>query len=164
METVLVPVDSHQFWLLEPDRRRGFPPRDTNGLIAVTGPGAAIIFTGISSGRVSVRAAALTAAPTAVDLDSWDEIADMSLPGPVGDLAVAALLDHVPPGLPALCAAGPGDYRVRVHARGRDISPDESITQPAEIYVILCWPASPAPAVDHKLTDHVGAGLRPASR
>jgi hypothetical protein len=122
MEPVLVPVESHQFWLHEPSRRRGFPLRETNGLVAVTGPGAAMIF-GISSGRVSVRAEALTTAPAVADLGEWDEIADVSLPGLAGELAVAALMDDVPPGLPGLCAAGPGDYRVRVHARGRDTSP-----------------------------------------
>ena len=164
MEPVLVPVESHQFWLREPDRRRGFPPRETNGLVAVTGPGSAIIFTGISSGRVPVRAEALTAAPATADLGEWDEIADVSLPGLAGELAVAALMDDVPPGLPGLCAAGPGDYRVRVHARGRDTSPDEATDQPAEAYLVLCWPAPPAPDVQHKLTDRAGAGLRLGSR
>jgi len=160
MDPVLVPVESHQFWLRDPDRRPGLPSRTTNGLVAVTGPGAAIIFTGISSGRVSVSVEALTAAPAAVNLAEWDEVADVSLPGLSGVLAVAALMDAVPPGLPNLCVAGPGDYRVRVHARGRDISPDEATDQPAETYLVLCWPALPAADVDHKLTDQTGAGLR----
>jgi hypothetical protein len=164
MESVLFPVESHQFWLHEPDQPRGYPPWEINGLVAVTGPGAAMIFTGISTGRVSVRAEALTAAPPVTDFDEWDEVADVSLPGLTGDLAVAALMDDVPPGLPGLCPAGPGDYRVRVHARGRDLSPDEATIQPAETYLVQCWPAPPAPDVDHKLTDRVGAGFRASSR
>ena len=163
MQPVLVPVDHSQFWLCGPDPQFGTPRQPTNGLVAAADPGNAIIYTGISSGRVSVLAQALAAAPATIDLDDWDEVADISLPGLAGELTVTALMDAMPPGLPNLCSAGPGDYRVRVHARGRDISYDLATDQPDETYFVLCWPAPATPDTVHKLTDKTGASFRAAS-
>ena len=103
MQPVLVPVESSQFWLCEPDRQFGTPRQPINGLVAAAIPGTAIVYTGISSGWVSVLAQALTAAPAAFDLDKWDEVAEISLPGLTGELTVTALMDPSHPDCPT-CA------------------------------------------------------------
>jgi hypothetical protein len=119
-----------------------------------------MVLTGISSGRVEVGAEALDGPPPRADLDAWDEIVEISASAPAGRLAVAALMDSVPPGLPGLCSAGPGFYRVRVHARGRDNAPDAASHRPVEAYRILTWPAPPAPDLNHRLSARFGAAVR----
>jgi hypothetical protein len=161
---MLVPVDYHQFWIQEPGRRRGPVSPEGNGLVVAAGPGSAMVLTGISTGRVEVEAEAMPGPPPLVDLDAWDEIVEISVSAPAGRLAVAALMDAGPVGLPRLCAEGPGFYRVRVHARGRDNAPDEASCRPVEAYRILTWPAPPGPDLAHKLTDRFGAAVRRVRR
>jgi hypothetical protein len=64
-----------------------------------------------------------------------------------------------PHDLPPLTTAG-GDWRVRVHARGRDTDVDGVAREPFEHYLVQVWPAAPAPETAHRLTDGYGAGLR----
>lgn len=47
--------------------------------------------------------------------------------------------------------AGPGWYRIRIHARGRDEG--ESNTGTTEEHLISVWPAPPEPDHVHKATD-----------
>ncbi|MEU2726066.1 hypothetical protein [Streptomyces smyrnaeus] len=77
----------------------------------------------------------------------------------MGDMHVRALMDD-PPDLPVLAPAGPGSYRVRVHARGRDIAPDGVAEEPVEDYLLIVWPAPPEPDTVHKQTDNFGAEWR----
>jgi hypothetical protein len=63
------------------------------------------------------------------------------------------------PGLPSGLARPatpprPGDYRLRVHARGRDDADED------EGYELAVWPAPAAPAIVHKRTDRLGYRLR----
>lgn len=64
------------------------------------------------------------------------------------------------PDLPLLTPQGPGTYRVRVHARGRDIAPDGVAYEPVEDYLLIVWPTEPQPEDVHKQTDRYGAELR----
>ncbi|MCE0446635.1 hypothetical protein LT493_24490 [Streptomyces tricolor] len=45
--------------------------------------------------------------------------------------------------LPDLAAAGPGTYRLRVHARGRDQAVDLAPDTVTEHYLLQCWPQPP---------------------
>lgn len=71
--------------------------------------------------------------------------------------AIVADLDEE---LPVLSFNGPGHYRLRVHARGRntavDLSPDES----TEWYLIQAWPAAAREARVLRQTDRYGASVR----
>lgn len=155
-----VRIDYHQFWLLEPNRRPSQAVLVTNGLIGVAAPGSAMVYTGISSGWVTVEVEARTAAPASVDVDGWDEVVEVSLSAPYGQVGVAALMDDVPDIIPKLTATGAGEYRVRVHARGRDNVPDEVSRKPVELYRLVAWPDAEAPELLYKLTDECGAAMR----
>lgn len=57
-----------------------------------------------------------------------------------------------PQELDELAYVGPGAYRVRVHARGRDI-PRSRADTPREHCKISVWPVPETPATAHKRTD-----------
>ncbi|MGH3449573.1 MAG: hypothetical protein ACRDQW_02380, partial [Haloechinothrix sp.] len=53
-----------------------------------------------------------------------------------------------------------GYYRLRAHARGRDIATDGVASEPVEDYLFVVWPAPPGPETVHKQTDAWGADVR----
>jgi hypothetical protein len=134
----------------------GPPP---NGLISV-GHGIAAIIVGTSTGVVTVEVELHRDRPTVADIDRWDEIIEVDLEAPVGDVAVMALMAD-PPDLPVLTPSGPGRYRLRVHAAHRDDDYDIVTYEPVERYLIQSWPATePQEETVHKQTDRVGALYR----
>ncbi|MGP3913739.1 hypothetical protein [Nonomuraea sp. 10N515B] len=137
-----------------------FPERWDNGLIAVADePEGATILTGISIGAVDVTVQP-TEEPPPLDLDSWEEIVEVSIESTSGSLIVCGL-DGDLPNLPNLAWRGKGFYRLRVHARGRDTMPDGSAgATPVEHYLIISWPAEPQPDMPFKYADVFGAGIR----
>ncbi|MEU9230745.1 hypothetical protein AB0D40_41325 [Streptomyces massasporeus] len=52
------------------------------------------------------------------------------------------MMDDLDEELPVLSFNGPGDYRIRVHARGRDTAVDVTPEQVTESYLVQAWPAS----------------------
>lgn len=97
--------------------------------------------------------------PAQVDADAWDEIIDHSVETATGALRVTSVMTDAPD-LPLLTPQGPGTYRVRVHARGRDSTPDGVADDPVEDYLLIVWPAESQPDEIHKQTDRYGAELR----
>lgn len=154
----VVHVSHHMYYLSDGDAWPEPPFTPSNGLI-VTQPGSAAIFTGAGGGLVNVALDVRQERPPRVDVDTWDEVIEVSLHVPTGRLRVAAPMTDAPD-LPILTPAGPGQYRLRVHARGRDTAPDVVALEAVEDYLIICWPADPAPETVHKQTDAYGAGLR----
>jgi hypothetical protein len=154
-----IDVTYHQFWLLDSGQRTR-PTNALNGLVGVAPPGAAMIWTGIHSGSVTLSVEARAAAPETVDVAGWDEVVEVSLAAPAGHVRPAALMADVPHPFPELTAAGPGDYRIRVHARGRDENSDGVDFEPVEEYLVMAWPAPPAPERIHRQSDAFGAGMR----
>ncbi|MFF9901545.1 hypothetical protein [Streptomyces longispororuber] len=126
-------------------------PADTadwsNDFVAVMSAGA-LIATGIHTGHVRVQA--LTGPPPAAPeeerrmLDEWDEVVEVTVHAPAGDLRTESLHTGPVDDLPLLSAYGSGPYRLRVHARGRDIARDKVRNEPVEDYLLLAWPASDA--------------------
>ncbi|MEV6489563.1 hypothetical protein AB0M20_13200 [Actinoplanes sp. NPDC051633] len=57
------------------------------------------------------------------------------------------------PNLPVLSPAGPGTYRVRIHARGRDAHYDQVVDTPDEEYHLVSWPAPPTGSLIVRATD-----------
>ncbi|MET7334387.1 hypothetical protein [Nonomuraea sp. NPDC005650] len=155
-----VHLSYHQIQLRELDEAGPeFPARFDNGLIAVAEEGdGATILTGIALGLVDVEVQ-LADEPPVLDLDSWEEIVEVSIESTTGSLIVCGL-DGDLPNLPNLAHQGEGFYRLRVHARGRDTKPDGVASIPVEHYLIISWPAEPQPDMPFKYADVFGAGVR----
>ncbi len=103
-----------------------------------------------------------------MDLVAWDEVAEISFTTRGGNARVtsAGLAYRDPGPLPVVTPHGPGAYRARVHARGRDRHYDGAAEQPYEDYLIVTWPAPAAGEQIFKETDdcgrrHRSAGTRP---
>lgn len=120
------------------------PGEDTvPGLLRGLGPQAVAVITGLQAGAITVTAQALPGPPGPPE-PGWDVVAETDLDCPGGDIAVC---DWDGPGhdeLGPLASAGPGRYRLRVHARHRE---QTSQRQSTEEHDLLIWPvAEPASA------------------
>lgn len=137
-------IDYHQFFLMEPGHE-DFVPEEYGRLISPTGE-AVIVHTGIAIGNVAVHIEIHDHEPPLDDTDcaDWEEVAEAGTRVEKGALMVRCLMDE-PPDLPVLTPAGPGTYRVRAHARGRDTAYDLAVSQSQEVYLFQIWPASYLP-------------------
>lgn len=97
--------------------------------------------------------------PPELQADPWEEVVECTVHSAWGRLHVVAEGGDIDV-FPTLTPHGPGDYRVRCHARGRDIAFDSVVREPVETYLLQIWPAPPAPDVVHKQTDERGRNLR----
>ncbi|MFI0192023.1 hypothetical protein ACH4PW_31320 [Streptomyces sp. NPDC017082] len=155
----LVPVHYHQFRISDehgpvgPDMRR-----QHNGLIEVE-DGIATILTGIHTGDVDVTVTFHADAPQPGDV-GWEEIVEVSLHSASGELLVRGLMADLDEELPELSFNGPGDYRLRIHARGRDTAVDLTPDDVTEWYLIQVWPAPAREAAVLRQSDDYGASVR----
>ena len=128
------------------------PPRDdafrVNGLVAVL-PTGILIRTGTAEGIVFVTLSVVEQEP-APDLQRWSEVVDLSVDLPEPVLTV---------GRGAVDLPEPGDYRVRVQARRRDVGVEEGQSS-GEEYEIVVWPALSQPPRIWAATDRLGHRLR----
>ncbi|GAA4467256.1 DUF6461 domain-containing protein [Phytohabitans houttuyneae] len=148
-----VPVSGHRFALTEGEVPAG-GDFDGNGLLSVV-DGGVLVRTGAGHGTVRVIARVLAEPPELVDTSGWDEVVEVSWRASRGSASVVGPDGGGDPQLRLMTPPWPGDYRLRVHARGRD-DPDEA----EEIYELLVWAAPPAPQVVHLRTDLLGHRLR----
>jgi hypothetical protein len=163
MRAADINVVNHQFCVTEFGNDMGELPDDApNGLIAANGTGC-LILTGLHTGRVNVTVEPLQAAPPAL-AEPWDEIVEVTVVSRSGALQAWGLYDGPTQGLPDLTPAGPGTYRLRAHARGRDqghaadhLLPEE---EPCEYHLLQCWPARTAPDTILRQTDNFGTEWR----
>lgn len=132
-------------------------------------PSTMLVAAGIDRGLVEVTAEALSSRPalnTQQDwetLAGWDDAAEFTLFCPHGDLRVDRLEygPHDPRiDLPVLSAQGPGHYRVRLYARGRDRHRDQVVEESDESFRLLAWPAPLAPPLIIKSSSRCGYSLR----
>ncbi|MFI5844763.1 DUF6461 domain-containing protein [Catenuloplanes sp. NPDC051500] len=143
----------HRFALAEGDRLPDGGDFRETGLVAAV-DGGAVIRTGIEGGPVNVTVS-VRADPPGTPEDGWDEIAEVSWHAAEGRASVLPI-DHPRHGaLIRVTPPWPGDYRLRVHARGRDREDGGT-----ESYSLEVWAAPPAPALVHRSTDRLGARLR----
>jgi hypothetical protein len=156
-----VRVDHHIFMLADHGIIPGPPCYSTNGLICVQGA-VAFVRTGISMGVVAVTVEPRGTPPPEVDAADWDEVVEISLEAPAGQLKVAAR-GADGPGLPQLSVSGPGWYRIRAHCRGRDANFDGVDFEPVEQYSFVVWPSEPEAEITYKNTDQYGASGRAAA-
>jgi len=118
-----------------------------NGL-AVAVAGGIVVRTGLDEGHMGVSLRILEGPPDELNIDWWDEVVEISWRAERGDAAFGEGDSHhsrTPP--------WPGDYRVRVHAIGRD-------GEERERYEILLWQAPPGPDIVHKRSDRLGYVVR----
>ncbi len=142
-----------------PDTR--VPDTTATGLVGVT-QGLAMVATGTQFGNI-----AMTVQPgdndPGLDVAAWDEVVEFSLtassdsPG----LGISAM-DGGPDVLTALTAPGPGNYRVRVHARGRDAGAGLDVVEgePVEEHLLQVWPGPASGMIVRKATDALGRATR----
>ncbi|MFJ5535378.1 hypothetical protein [Streptomyces sp. NPDC093261] len=171
-KTARLCVTDNQYWIhgdvfdVTEWRYMGF-----NGLVAsIAAPGVlrdpgdfAIVMTGTESGPVSVTVQADAHEPGPADPDAWDEVVEVSLLLPGDKPAVVTDFDDdESSSLPALTVLGPGPYRVRVHARGRDAGQEALMVEdePVEEHLIQVWPAPAAPTQVIKTSDTYGMTFR----
>lgn len=141
----VVDVDFHQFAVA--NENWGDEPLQANAACLVFEPRTSrvAVLSGIATGPVTVETQALTSAPPGV-ADGWEDVAEVSLT--IGDRPLEVVGWNEALGEDArLDASGPGTYRIRVHANGRDTAPDGSVFEPVEQYLIQAWPAPHAPPV-----------------
>ncbi|MET9528717.1 hypothetical protein [Streptomyces coeruleorubidus] len=156
--TALVHAEYHLFQITDPQG----PAADDldashTGLVSVDG-GAIEVTTGIHTGDVHVTVEPHSQQPDPAP--GWEEIAEISCNSPSGELLVTSFMDD-PADLPSLASQGPGSYRLRVHARGRDRAVDQTtVYEAVESYLIQSWPAAHQDALLLKATDPYGDQVR----
>jgi hypothetical protein len=146
-----VPVAGHRFALVESEVPEA-ADFSVNGLAAVV-TGGVVIRAGIAEGSVRVLLRVFEQPPP-LDVRAWDEVVEVSWRAAAG---LASVMGPDAPGgwqLRRATPPWPGDYRLRVHARGRDDADED------EGYELAVWPAPAAPEIVHKHTDHLGHRLR----
>ncbi|MER5501909.1 hypothetical protein ABT096_32545 [Streptomyces sp. NPDC002561] len=130
-----------------------------NGLIAAT-TNAAAIHTGIKKGNVHLDTCLFDTEP-ALDPDTWDEVIDTTFTSTTGYARIGSYEHAMNLNI---AHQGPGTYRLRLHAKGRDSQPGASRRRnskpSAEHYLFHIWPAPAAPETVHKATDTIGRTLR----
>jgi hypothetical protein len=156
-------VSEAQFWLCDAGTE-STPEvaQHTNGILDRQAPGAARVHTGANTGDVLVTVDTRDNPPPAPELDSWEEIVEISLEVPAGELRIYEIDDNSLGGLPVMTPSGPGSYRIRISARGRDIDYDGVAEDLNEQYHIITWLAPAEPEIIYKTTDECGASFRHA--
>ncbi|MEV7548310.1 DUF6461 domain-containing protein [Amycolatopsis sp. NPDC089917] len=141
-----VEVRDHRFTLAE---RSVVGEADFSGNgLAVAVPGGIAVRTGLDEGQMGVSMRILEGPPDELNADWWDEVVEISWRAERGDATFGeggSYASRTPP--------WPGDFRVRVHAIGRD--GDEQ-----ERYELLLWQAPPGPEIVHKRSDKLGHVVR----
>ncbi|MFJ4836343.1 hypothetical protein ACIP79_41600 [Streptomyces sp. NPDC088747] len=132
----------------------------SNGLAVPMSHGVLVV-TGIHTGTIRVAAVSVTGPPPGPADDIWEEIVEASVHAPAGRLQVESLEQGRVEGLAPLSPAGPGWYRLRVHARGRNILRDKVSIEPVEDYLLLAWPALQADTDVVRTSDHTQAQKMP---
>ncbi|MEO3772098.1 DUF6461 domain-containing protein [Micromonospora sp. B9E7] len=124
-----------------------------NGMVAVA-DGGIVVRTGVAVGTVRVELAVLAEAPDELE-SGWEEIVEVSWRAAEGRASVMAPDGTGDRGLRRQTPPWPGEYRTRVHARGRD-----DLDAELESYKLVVWGAPASPEIVHKRTDQLGHRLR----
>lgn len=104
------------------------------------------LHTGVWSGPVGVTVDSRSSRPSEVDM-SWEDIAEFSVSVDEGPLVLCGMWEIPIQGWPRLDGFGAGTYRIRVHARGRDVAYDMPVSEATEEYLVVSWPEEESPAL-----------------
>lgn len=103
------------------------------------------VCTGVYGGPVEVEFRLHDAKPAEDDSGEWEDIAEASIALTPGPVTLGSDTDR-PVQLGSIDQSEPSQFRVRIHASGRDAAWDEMVESVTERYLILCWPESIRPA------------------
>jgi hypothetical protein len=150
----VVRVAGFCFCLTDPDP----PPRwhwqandRDNGLVGVT-EGAVLVRTGCAGGWVNLTVE-LHAARPAPETAGWDDAVEVSYRTAVGQSHVRSRRGGGTD-FPRISFRGPGSYRIRVHARGRDAPVAGVADDQVEDYLLQVWSAPSGCTEILRLTSH----------
>lgn len=147
----MVAVSGHAFALAE-----GEAPATAdfsgNGLVAVV-PGGTLIRTGAADGTVAVQLQVVAQEPE-LEERGWDEVVEVSWRAAAGQASLPGQDRLAGPRRRLTTPPWPGDYRLRVHATGRDDA------DAGERYELVVWQAPAAPEIVYKRSDKLGYQLR----
>jgi uncharacterized protein YndB with AHSA1/START domain len=104
------------------------------GLLTELSPQELMVITGLNTGWITVTARSLAGPPAELE-PGWDVVGEADLESPEGQIRVFDWAGPDHPELGPLASAGPGLYRLRVHARHRDGGR-------AEEHLLLVWPSA----------------------
>jgi hypothetical protein len=152
-----------QFYLQDADEAPPVATWDQSNGLAFPASVGAVVLTGEIYGQVAVELDLRDDAPDLAGLgDEWEDVVEISVTCEEGPLQLCDLGQGFVPGLPALDSQGPGEYRVRVHAQGRDSPGVDADDMPVaqDRYLICCWPAPARPPLAIRLTDQRGLNTR----
>ena len=142
--------------LLVQSAQTGITAQDASlgGLLAAYVDGEIVVQTGIEDGPVDVEIRALDRAPAGVE-PGWEDVSEMSFrAGPDARVSIRGIEPYAEKDstdwVQRLDAHGPGWYRIRVHATGRDVATGEWVDRPTEKYLVEAWPAPRADPVVHR--------------
>ncbi|WP_331721114.1 hypothetical protein [Streptomyces sp. NBC_00454] len=124
--------------------------------LAAGGPEHLALLTGTHTGEIRLSLEQLLSEP-GLPAEDWDTVVEVSIYSTSGKLWLNDGEGEMHPTAGNLAHAGPGWYRVRAHARGRDLghaqdTPDTWV----EEHLVSVWPAPPQPDVVHRITDEFG--------
>ncbi|MEU4388625.1 hypothetical protein [Promicromonospora sp. NPDC023805] len=141
-------VDERYLELRDATWRPPLDPGAISGLVIDDHNDRPLIVTGISMGPVEIEVQARPGPPEpAADSSPWEEIVEFSIQAGEAPVLVVGGQDAASASA-RINPAGPGWYRVRVHAAGRGNAPDLVVTDPMERYLVQSWPqgyADPKP-------------------
>jgi hypothetical protein len=155
----VITVANSQYWIIDRDLEPDIESvtyRDFNGLISAHAS-FAVVMTGTQFGLVQLTIASLNDEPR-LSIDDWDDVVEISLT--FEELGAVTTDNGL--GLEQAPYLPPGDYRIRVHARGRDLGHDQADVwnSPIEEHLIQAWPGPKDREICHKLSDAYGASIR----
>lgn len=146
------------------------PPEDleevpANGL-ATAAPDYLRVTTGVHTGDVLLTVETWSQEPPP-QLEPWDDVVELPFHSTTGDARIVDEWTDTPPAIDVNIAfAGPGQYRLRVHARGRDAGYEADVVSAdagdelVEEHLIQIWAAPAAPEMVLKTTDRLGHDIR----
>ena len=108
------------------------------GVASGIGQESFFVTTGLEFGHLRVRTDALSNPPDLVT-EGWDVIAEVDIRAPSGSILVYDMFGGPSEGLTDLAVAGPGLYRVRIHARNREPVEERDST---EAHWLIAWPVA----------------------
>jgi hypothetical protein len=154
----LIYVNSYRYYLV------GGPDYDmsidgSNGFVAAIGENGIKVMCGTDMGPVRLLLRAITGG--ARTEPGWDVVAEVDIVASEGWIRVLSSEVEMRPDLGNLAGSGPGTYRVRVHARGRDTASRRGfVEEPIEEHLLEAWPVNGAtPAALLTELDDVGVGF-----